>query len=63
MEIKRKLDTSDATYDISGLNREQFSRLVAGYRYYYVYTHHSQPEEDELAKKFDKMIESDTLIV
>lgn len=63
MNIKRTIDTAKATYDITGLTREEFSRLYSVYRYESARLHHGYSEHDELLKKFREMSDNDTLIV
>lgn len=63
MNIKRTLDTANASYDILGIDRKQLSTLVSAYTHYLVYTHHQLSNDDELLNKLEKMIESDIYIV
>ena len=64
MNITRKLETSNATYDLTGLTKDQFRNLVQCYeKQMYIYCNRSIPEDDELLNKFRKMADSDTLII
>ena len=65
MQIKRTLDTAKATYDITGLTKEQFSKLFHCYekQMYIWHNRYPDPEEDELLKKLKEMSDSDTLII
>lgn len=65
MNIKRQLDTINATYDITGLTKRQFQELKGSYeKQMYIY-HNRCPDEgaDELLDKLRKMADSDTLII
>lgn len=65
MNIKRQLDTVKATYDITGLTKEQFSMLRDSYekQMYIYYNRYIDEGTDELLDKFKKIVESDTLII
>ena len=65
MNIKRTLDTVKATYDITGLSKQQFGHLLACYeKQFYIYCD-KYPEKgsDELLDKLREMKDSDTLII
>lgn len=63
MNIKRTIDIKNSKYEITDLNREQFSKIISAYRHYLYYTCHSLPEGDELLNKLEKMVEADSLIL
>ncbi len=65
MQIKRTLDTVKANYDITGLNKEQFSKLFHCYEKQMYIWHNQCPTKgaDELFDKLQEMQDSDTLII
>ena len=63
MNIKRKLDTTKAEYDITGLTTEQFVKLLNAYTRYLFYTHHTLPADDELLTKLEKMRDSNIYVI
>lgn len=64
MQIKRTIDTTNATYDLVGLSRQQFSRLFSAYEHEHFKLHNGfHPENDELLTKFEEISSKDTLIV
>jgi len=64
MNIKRILETAKATYDITGLTKEQFSLLLHSYRkQMYIWHNREIDINDELLNKLEKMADSDTLVI
>lgn len=63
MEIKRELETTNAVYDIKGLNHEQFVRLFRCYEKQMHIYYESKPDGDELYTKLKKMIDSSVTII
>lgn len=47
MKITRKLDTSSATYDLTGLTDKEFNTLCRAYEHYMSYIRHAPPAEDD----------------
>jgi succinate dehydrogenase flavin-adding protein (antitoxin of CptAB toxin-antitoxin module) len=64
MKITRKLETANATYDLTELTKRQFSDLLHCYeKQMYIYCNREMPEDDELLNKMRKMADNDTYTV
>jgi len=65
MKITRKLETVNATYDLTGLTRQQFSKLLSSYEKQMYIWHNRVPDvgADELLDKMKQMVDSDTLVI
>lgn len=67
MKIKREIDTTKATYDLTGLTHEQFTHLFQCYekQQWYVYCNRKYPEKghDELLDKMREMAEKSIVII
>lgn len=64
MEIKRKLDTSNASYDLTNLTDAEFTMLYKAYEYYANYTRHAPPsDEDSMWSKMQRLMNDRITIV
>lgn len=68
MNIKRTIDTSKATYDIGGLDDEQFSFILQSLHHYCSYTMRHIPDDEStplgnLMSKLNKMKNSSVTII
>lgn len=58
MKITRKIDTTDATYDLLDLSHAEMMRIYQGLHELYIKTHHRPIDEieEELPKKIVQII-------